>query len=228
MRRRRRAGVLAGALVPGTLLVVGVLAVSGSSATAPTAPKSAPRVLTGAYQLYCPDPVETPIVLHVRARATISPDAPALRGRFKVSGFQTEVTFPQGVASALAQMSPITGNVRGTVLVVGATPTTQRVSESFVANIPAAVPAAGFNFWVPARPVSLGAFKADTLSIAVEEASRFRLTLEVGQGTQAQTRVLACTAFANNTPDFQPAQPWVGTKEPPFADAITPVIALGR
>jgi hypothetical protein len=225
MPRRRRAGVLAGAIVPGTLLLVGALAVSGSGATSP---KSAPRVLTGAYQLYCPDPVETPIVLHVRARATISSDAPAPGHRFVVSGFQTEVTFPQGVASALAQMSPITGSVRGTVRLVGATPTTEHVAESFVANIPAAVPAAGFNFWVPAGPVSLGAFTANSGSIAVEEASRFRLTLEVGQGSQAQTRILACTAFANDTRDFQPAQPWVGTREPPFADAITPVIALAR
>ena len=225
MPRRRRAGVLAATFIPGTLVVVGALAVSGSGATSP---RSVPRVLTGAYQLYCPDPVETPIVLHVRAKATISPDAPAQGHRFEVSGFQTEVTFPQGIASALAQMSPIKGNVRGTVRLVGASPTTQPVAEPFVANIPAAVPAAGFNFWVPARPVSLGAFTANTQSLAVEEASRFRLTLEVGQGSQAQTRILACTAFANDTRDFQPSQPWVGTKEPPFADAITPVIALGR
>ena len=65
-------------------------------------------------------------------------------------------------------------------------------------------------------------------AIAVEEASGFALTLEVGQRGQAQTRVLACRTFANATPDFVPAQPWVGTKEPPLADAITPVIALGR
>jgi len=62
----------------------------------------------------------------------------------------------------------------------------------------------------------------------VEETSRFRLSLTVGRGSKSQTRVLACTAFANATKDFEPAQPWVGTKEPPFADAITPVIALGR
>ena len=49
----------------------------------------------------------------------------------------------------------------------------------------------------------------------------------VGKGTQAETRVLTCEAFANNTRDFEPAQPWVGTKEPPLAEAITPVIALG-
>jgi hypothetical protein len=225
MPRRRRAGVVAVAFLPGTLVLVGALAVSGSGATPP---QSTPRVLTGAYQLYCPDPVETPIVLHVRARATISPEAPGPGHPFAVSSFQTEVTFPQGIASALAQMSPITGNVRATVRMVGATPTTRPVAESFVASIPAAVPATGFNFWVPARPVSLGTFTANTRPIAVEEASRFRLTLEVGQGSQAQTRILACTAFANDTRDFQPSQPWVGTKEPPFADAITPVIALGR
>jgi hypothetical protein len=90
------------------------------------------------------------------------------------------------------------------------------------------VPAAGFNFWVPARAVGLGTFTAASKAIAVEEASGFALTLEVGQGGQAQTRVLACRTFANATPDFVPAQPWVGTKEPPLADAITPVIALGR
>ncbi|MGD0983996.1 MAG: hypothetical protein ABSA65_09285 [Acidimicrobiales bacterium] len=225
MPRRRSAGVLAGVCLFATLLVVGTLVVAGSGATAPG---SVPRVLTGAYQLYCPDPVETPIVLHARSSATVSPAGPAPGDHFRVSGFRTEVTFPQGVASALADMSPITGNVRATVLLLGATPGTHAVAESFVARIPASVPAAGFNFWVPARAVGLGTFTARTRAIAVEEASRFRLTLEVGQGSQAQTRVLACTAFANSTKDFEPAQPWVGTKEPPFADAITPVIALAR
>ena len=209
----------------GALLVLGALAVSASGATAPI---SVPRALTGTYQLYCPDPVETPIVLHVRARAAISPANPAPGCHFVVSGFQTEVTFPQGAASALTQMSPITGKVTGTVRLVGAIPDSRAVAESFVATIPASVPAAGFNFWVPARAVGLGIFTAASKAIAVEEESGFALTLEVGQGGQAQTRVLACRAFANATPDFVPAQPWVGTKEPPLADAITPVIALGR
>ena len=195
MPRRRHTGVRAGACLFRTLLVLGAIAVSTSAATAPM---SVPRAPTGTYQLYCPDPVETPIVLHVRAKATISPDDPALGSHFLVSGFQTKVTFPQGVASALAQMSPITGNVKGTVLLVGATPYRRAVRESFVASIPASVPTAGFNFWVPARAVSLGTFTASSEAIAVEEASRFQLTLEVG------------------------------TKEPPLADAITPGIALGR
>ena len=225
MPRRRRTGAPAGASFAGTLLVLGALAVSASGATAPI---SVPRALTGTYQLYCPDPVETPIVLHVRARAAISPAKPAPGRHFLVSGFQTEVTFPQGVASALTQMSPITGKVTGTVRLVGAIPDSRAVAESFVATIPASVPAAGFNFWVPARAVGLGIFTAASKAIAVEEESGFALTLEVGQRGQAQTRVLACRAFANATPDFVPAQPWVGTKEPPLADAITPVIALGR
>jgi hypothetical protein len=223
MPRRRLTGARAVACLTGTLLVLGALVVPTSAATAP---RSAPRALTGTYQLYCPDPVETPIVLHVRARATISPADPAPGGHFLVSGFQTEVTFPPGVASALAQMSPITGKVTGKVLLVGATPHTRAVAELFVAIVPASVPAAGFNFWVPARAANLGTFAASSQAIAVEEGSQFRLTLEVGKGGDAQTRVLACTAFANSTRDFEPAQPWVGTKEPPLADAITPVIAL--
>jgi hypothetical protein len=184
--------------------------------------------LTGAYQLYCPDPVETPIVLHVRATATISPARPAPGHSFRVSGFQTEVTFPQGVAPALAQMSPISGNVHGAVLLVGATPHRRAVAERFVATVPASAPATGFKFVVPVRPAGLGTFTATSRAVAVEEASRLVLTLEVGRGSQAQTRVLTCTAFANTTADFEPASPWVGTKEPPFTDAITPVIALGR
>ncbi len=140
MPRRRHTGVRAGACLFGTLLVLGAIAVSTPAATAPM---PVPRALTGTYQLYCPDPVETPIVLHVRAKATISPDDPALGSHFLVSGFQTRVTFPQGVASALAQMSPITGNVKGTVLLVGATPYRRAVRESFVATIPASVPTAG-------------------------------------------------------------------------------------
>ena len=123
------------------------------------------------------------------AALAVRPPGPALPGRsspapgrhFLVSGFQTEVTFPQGVASALAQMSPITGKVTGTVRLVGAIPDSRAVAESFVATIPASVPAAGFNFWVPARAVGLGTFTAASKAIAVEEASGFHLTLGIGQ-----------------------------------------------
>ena len=225
MPRCHRAIARAAACLPGELLAPGALAVPASAAPAPIL---APRSLTGAYQLFCPDPVETPIVLHVRATATISPPHPDRGHHFLVSGFQTEVTFPRGVASALAQMSPIAGNVKGTVLLVGATPRSRAVAEPFVATVPASVPATGFKFFVPVHATGLGAFTATSQTIAVEEASRFVLTLEVGQGGQAQTRVLTCTAFANATPDFDRAHPWVGTKEPPLADAITPVIALGH
>jgi hypothetical protein len=176
---------------------------------------SVPKTLTGTYQVYCPDPVETPIVLHVRTPAVISPVKPAQGRHFQVAGFQTEVTFPQGLAFALSQMSPITGKVAGTVLLLRATPSKHALAESFVAIIPASLPAAGFNFWVPGRAVSLGVFTATAKAIVVEEASRFQLTLEVGKGSQAETRVLACTAFANATQDFVRSQPWVGTKEPP-------------
>ena len=143
--------------------------------------------LTSTYQLYCPDPVETPIVLHVRAKATIAAVKPASRRHILVSGFQTEVTFPQGIASALAQMSPIIGNVTGTVLVIGATPESARSRSWSVAVIPRSVPAAGFNFWVPARGASLGILTATAKAIAVEETSRFRLTLTVGAAASGQT-----------------------------------------
>jgi hypothetical protein len=197
-------------------------------AGAATATLPARQALTGAYQLYCPDPVETPIVLHARARAGFLPADPAPGQRFSLTGFQTEVTFPQGVVPALAQMSPITGKVKGAVLLVGATPRSRAVSEPFVATVPASVASTGFTFWVPAHPAGLGTFTATSRAVAAEEASRFVLTLEVGRGGQAQTRVLTCTAFANATADFEPAQPWVGTGEPPPADAITPVIALAH
>jgi hypothetical protein len=222
--RRSLAGAFVVCLVAAVAALV-TLAVPSYSATSRVQKRV---LLTGRYQLYCPDPVETPIVLHVRATARIIPVKPASKHRFEVSGFQTEVTFPQGVASALAQMSPITGKVTGTVFVVGATPRNRPVAESFVAVIPRSVPAAGFNFWVPARGADLGTFTASSSTAVVQEASRFRLSLTVGRGRNAQTRVLACTAFADATRDFQPSQPWVGTKEPPFSDAITPVIALGR
>ena len=83
------------------------------------------------------------------AALAVRPPGPALPGRsspapgrhFLVSGFQTEVTFPQGVASAVAQMSPITGKVTATVRLVGAIPDSRAVAESFVATIPASVPA---------------------------------------------------------------------------------------
>jgi hypothetical protein len=207
-------------------LLFAVLAPVAARPAFATATGKLPKALTGAYQLYCPDPVETPIVLHVRATATIVPIGLAAGDHFVVGDFQTEITFPQGVASALAQMSPITGSVKGRVNLIGAAPRTSAVAETFVANFPSSAPAAGFELRVPARPARLGSFTATSAGIAVEEASRFVLTLEVGQGSQAQTRVLSCTAFANATNDFDPAQPWVGTKEPPFSDAIVPVIAL--
>lgn len=123
---RGRARVLA--WVFGTDLVLAVPVVPTFLSDAST---SRPLSLTGEYQLYCPDPVETPIVLHLRATATIAPvAAPAPKRLFSISGFQTEVTFPQGVASALAQMSPMTGRVTGTVLVLGASPHSRPVADS--------------------------------------------------------------------------------------------------
>ena len=112
--------------------------------------------VTGEYQLYCPDPVETPIVLHVRAVATIAPAAPHPKGQFAVSGFKTEVTFPQGVASALAQMSPIWGSVTGTVLLVGANPHAETRGRVVRRRHPGQGSAAGFNFWVPKAGANLG------------------------------------------------------------------------
>ncbi len=50
-----------------------------------------------------------------------------------------------------------------------------------LAIVPASVPAAGFNFWVPARAVGLGIFTASSKAIAVEEASRFHLILGISQ-----------------------------------------------
>ncbi len=225
MRRCRRSAARGVVCLAGTLFTL--LAVT-PPASSSAASRSKEKALTGRYQLYCPDPVETPIVLHAKATARIAPAAPAPGRRFAVSGFQTVVTFPEGVASALAQMSPIVGKVTGTVLVVGATPRSLSFVESFVATIPRSVPASGFNFSVPLHPAGLGAFTARSRTLAVEEASRFILTLTVGHGKGADTRVLTCTAFPNATRDFELAQPWVGTKEPPLAQAITPVIALGR
>ena len=206
-------------------LALVILAVPSSSASARSSERS---TLTGEYQLYCPDPVETPIVLHVKAKVAMAPLKPASKHDFVLSGFQTEVTFPQGVASALAQMSPIKGSVTGTVLVIGGLPRSRPFAEFFVANIPRSVPAQGYNFFVPSRGAALGLFAATSKAITVEEASQFRLTLTVGSGKRAQTRILACTAFANATRDSQTTAAWVGTKEPPLADAIKPVIALGR
>jgi hypothetical protein len=99
MPGRRRSHAPAALRLPVTVLALGALAVP-ASAVADATP--APKALTGPYQLYCPDPVETPIVLHVRATANILPAAPAPGHHFLVAGFQTEVTFPAGVASALA------------------------------------------------------------------------------------------------------------------------------
>ena len=149
------------------------------------------------------------------AALAVRPPGPALPGRsspapgrhFLVSGFQTEVTFPKGVASAVAQMSPITGKVTATVRLVGAIPDSRAVAESFVATIPASVPAAGFNFWVPARAVGLGIFTAASKAIAVEEASRFRLTLGIGQrGRGACTKRTVCAQNSRGISRRSPQQ----------------------
>ena len=219
--RRRCPGALALACLPLAALALGAPA-SPAGATTPT-----PRVLTGSYQLYCPDPVETPIVLRMRTTATLAPPHPAPGGRFVVSGFQTKVNFPQGLASALSQMSPITGSVKATILLVGANPGSLAVVEPFVASVPRSLPAQGFAFFVPGNPATLGTFTASSAPVAVEEGSSFRLTLKVGQGKGAETRVLGCRAFPNATADTKQGQPWLGTGEPPIADAIRPVIALG-
>jgi len=210
----------------GATIAIACVPISRSRAWGITAPVT--KGLTGAYQLYCPDPVETPIVLHARTTATVTPSDPPLGHEFSVSGFRTEVVFPHGVVSALHQMSPIRGSVIGTLVVTGAHPARRKIDEAFVATVPAALPGA-FNLWVPSHAASFGTYTATSATaLVVEAASHFTLTLTVGMGSQSQTRVLQCTAFANNTPDFEQAQPWVGTQEPPQADSIMPVLAMSR
>ena len=127
MPRRWYRGPTVVAFVVGMILASGALTLPAFSATAVGNP-----TLTGAYQLYCPDPVETPIVLHVRASVPLAPARPVAGRRFALLGFQTEVTFPHGVASALAQMSPIRGKVTGRALLIGAAPHSHAFAESFV------------------------------------------------------------------------------------------------
>lgn len=179
--------------------------------------------MTGQYQLYCPKtvPLGDVVLNDVTTTADVSPGSPSNGSTFQVTNYQSTVTLPEALANVASAVSnPLTGSAVGQLDLAGATPATMSTGTlNFSVTIP--MPAtAGVPFEVPSSPLTLGPFTATSSAITVQQASSTSLTLEIN-GTPLN---LDCTAFPNNTPDFDPSNGWAGTGEPTSGN-IAPTIA---
>lgn len=199
----------------------------GTSSTSTTSTTQPLPSLTGAYQLYCPNaPVLGDVVLNgVTTTASLSPANPNSDTSFQVTNYQSTVTLPAALATeASAVSTSLTGSAQGQLDLSDATPTTMSTGTlDFSADL-SNIPSTGVPMYVPSTPGTLGPFTAGSGGdIVVEEDSSLSLTLVVA-GTPLS---LTCTAFPNNTPDFDTSNGYAGTGEPPMSEAIDPIIAVG-
>ncbi len=160
---------------------------------------------------------------NVVTNAGIGPAVPKAGHSFWITGFQITMTLPQGLATGLAGLSPISGDVTGTAVMTGAAPADAPIKGlRFSVNIKKPVPAPGIRFKLPANPTAIGPCIASSSEVTVRQSADATLTRAVKSSHLA----LHCTAFPNNTPDSNPKYPWAGKGKPPLSKAISPVIAL--
>jgi len=195
-------------LVLGAVIEFSVNTQTSASALAASAP----------YELYCPGtPVGSVVLNDVTTSATISPAAPAPGQQFTLLGYQTAVSLPSSLVSAVAALQPdLEGSATAQVDVTGATPATSAVGPlNFDVPIPSPVPDGGLSLTLPSALRSVGPFTAMSSDIAIQEDGRVGLVLTASDNSVD----LTCTAYPNNS-----ITPSGVTTSPPSASPVAPLI----
>lgn len=196
------------------LLVLGAVIEFSVNTQTPAAALAA----SAPYELYCPGtPLGSVVLNDVTTSATISPAAPTSGEQFTLSGYQTAVTIPSSLVSAVAALQPdLEGSATPQVDVTGATPAILAFGPlNFDVPIPTPVPGGGLSMILPSAPQSVGPFTAMSSDIVVQEDGRVGLMFKVS-GNSVD---LNCTAYANDT-----VTPSGVTTSAPSASPISPVI----
>ncbi|HTZ08618.1 MAG TPA: hypothetical protein VMB72_06085 [Acidimicrobiales bacterium] len=176
--------------------------------------------VTGPYELYCPGtPVGNVVLNGAETVGTLSPADPTSGSTFQLTGYQTTVNLPSGLAGAAAALgSTINGSADATIDASGATPAkTPENNLSFNVPIPSTIPSAGIPLTVPATPAT-ASFTATSDKITIQEDSAASLTVNVAGAPLTFT----CTSYPNNTVESATGI----TTSAPTAAPIAPVIAL--
>jgi hypothetical protein len=151
--------------------------------------------------------------------ATISPASPASGQSFSLTGYQTVVNLPMGLASAAAAVSPnLSGSATAQIDATGATPAaTPEGPLDFNVPFPSPIPDSGVSLSLPASPATIPGFTATGSQITIQEDSAASLSLTVAGNALA----LTCTAYPNNS-----VTPSGITSSTPSAAPLAPVIAV--
>jgi len=185
-------------------------------ATTTTTPGSA----TGPYELFCPGtPVGNVVLNGAETVGTLSPSSPSPGQAFTLTGYQTMVNLPSGLADAAAALgSSISGSANTAIDASGATPAqTPEKGLSFDVPIPSPVPADGIPLTVPSPGLDVP-FTATSGGITIQEDSAASLTVEVANAPLTFT----CTAYPNDTIASSNGL----TTQLPSVPPIAPVIAV--
>ena len=176
----------------------------------------------GPYELFCPNtPIGDVAFNNVTSTATLSPADPATGTQFNVTGYQSTVTIPPSIASALTAIGnvAVTGTVTSAIDVSGATPSSISTGAmSFDTPIPATIPPTGLQLTVPSPAASIGPFTSTGGGIVVTQDAMVQLSVQ-DAGVNLS---LDCETYPNNT---EPTG-IVGDGPPP-QPPTEPVLALG-
>ena len=206
---RKRLTTFVAGMVGAGAGVVSMMAVTASPAFADTQ----------AYELYCPGtPVGNIVLNDVVTKGTVTPATPAAGQQFNLTGFQTNVSLPNSIASAAAALgnSAITGTAGIKVDATGATPASvPSPTVQINTPIPSPVPPTGLALVLPATPGTVGPFTASGGAISLTIDPSVSLTVNVS----GSALNLTCTPYPNNT------APSGITSSTPTAAKASPVIA---
>ena len=187
---------------------------------------SAAHADTRAYELYCPGTPVGDIVLNdVVTSGTLSPPHPGAGEHFRVTNYQTTITFPNSIASAAQALgnTHLPGTLTSQVDAVGASPSViSKGPVHFAPPLPSPVPANGLVVAMPSPPTSIGPFTASGSNITISLDKRTSVTLNVSGSTLAMT----CTAHRNHSlpSGITESRPYGGAISPVIATSITPLV----
>ncbi len=167
---------------------------TGSSTTIPPPPGP-----PGAYELYCPEtPVGNLVLNDVSTTGVLSPADPTSGEQFSLTGYQTTLTVPVGIAAAAEALgdTAIAGSATLAIDADGATPAQISTGAmSLDAPLPTPVPASGVTLTAPAAAGAIGPFTASSSAITISQDPKVQLVLTVG----GNSLTMNCTTYPNNT-----------------------------
>jgi hypothetical protein len=202
--------------IPPGLPSAPVIATAGQVSPPPSNP------LTGAYELYCPHtPVGDLVFNDVTTSAMMSSATLSAGDSFQVTGYQTTIPLPAGLAAAAVGLgnNAFNGIASSSVDVYGATPSRGGSgSMGFDVPIPNPVPSGGLELDLPAAPMTLGPFTANGGPVTIAQDQSVLVVAELS----SKAFKMSCTAYPN---DSVPTSGSTGVA--PSSNPIRPIIAVG-